>query len=269
MVVVPEEAEAVREMFALIAAGESLSATARMTGMTRQNVRNRSTNPAYIRQRRLPSGVYIPAQWDPVVDEGLFWRVQEILATHLGYGHKPGSYRSLLGYLATCGKCGAQVTTERGGRDRYRCRKGCVTFSPLAEADLRTEFALAVLIEQPGVLERYAASGGTDAVAARAEAVQLRQRLDELAASYAAGRVTIGALERAERDLRPALAAADERARKASVPAALAPFMTKERAGQAWNLIQEMTTGAVREAIRALCLVEIHKGREIRVLPLE
>jgi DNA invertase Pin-like site-specific DNA recombinase len=229
--VVESQAEQVREIFRLLADGESVCETARKTGTYRQRVLNIARRPAYISRQRLDDGTLAECVWPPIVDEGLFWRVQRILDAHRGAGSRPGAYRSLLAYLAVCGGCGGTVITsdlKRGGEKarHYRCQlHGCVVLAE-DKADDAVMFEAADYLIQPGVLERYLPrDDGTEAARAQAEAARLRAELD----SWMEAGVSAAAYKKKEDALLPRIEAAEVRARSTLTPAQVAFEMFAKR----------------------------------------
>ena len=77
------------------------------------------------------------AQWPAVVDETMFWEIQERLTANAEAGTRPGAVQHLCSYLAVAAPCGSylqyvspkQSAQQRAGRSRpfYKCHKdGCV-----------------------------------------------------------------------------------------------------------------------------------------------
>jgi site-specific DNA recombinase len=188
-------------------------------GWSRVMIRNIASNPAYI-GRRVWKGEVIPGIWEPLVDEALFWRVQNVLNDPSRAHVRPTRARHLLSYVGTCDECGGPLTAvPRSSRpDLYSCdQKGCVAI----REDWLDEHVSAVVI---GILSRedvYQASiAGEDkaVLEARAEADELQARLDEMAGLVATNELTPRALAIAEAKARPRIRAAQERAAAAAVP---------------------------------------------------
>lgn len=78
--------------------------------------RRRSWRAAILRDA---AGEPVKAQWKPIVDEHLWWRVQEILDDPLRVTNHGGTHRKHLGSgLYLCGVCGVPVKAHSA---RYRC----------------------------------------------------------------------------------------------------------------------------------------------------
>jgi hypothetical protein len=110
------------------------------------------------------------------------------------------------------------------------------------------------------VLERLAtvdfgdfAAEHPEAVEPRAEAAELRERLDDAAAEYSAGRLSASMLGKVEAELVPKIKAAEKRARAASVPPNIAE-LAGEGVDERWDA---MTVEQQRDVIRVLLDVTV------------
>lgn len=248
----------VRQLITDIANGVPVSKAARTAGIRHQHALWIARNPAYTGRRPGPDGVLVEAEWEPVVAEDIFWMAQAVLDGHRGARQRPGSYRSLLSRLATCGKCGEIIISD--GKAGYRCKKGCVAYRDREDADQNVMWKLLNELEQPDVLERYAPADPGEADAAKAEAARIERELFAAAESYGQpGGIGIGTLEAIEARLRPALAQAQDRVRTVSVPPALARFTGRyARSNAAYQIWLDMPLAAQRSLIRELADVKIN-----------
>jgi hypothetical protein len=87
-----------------------------------------------------------------------------------------------------------------------------------------------------------------EAAAARAEAAELRQRLDDAAAEYSAGNVSASMLGKVEADLMPKIKQAEKRARAATIPPNIGD-LAGEGVDERWDAL---TVEQRREVIRVL-----------------
>ena len=135
IVVDPERASYVRELFQLYATGRysledlyqrCLNDGFRTAGSTsnipRSKIEYLLKNPFYIGQFRWKKRLYQGAH-EPLVSRELFEKVQEVFASH---GRDRGLYRVhefAFGSLMRCGECGCTITAERhkGRYVYYRC----------------------------------------------------------------------------------------------------------------------------------------------------
>lgn len=146
----PEEAEVVREMFARVAAGESISATCRAINergivstkgnpFSRQSLMKIITNPRYVGRceyhkiRKDAKGRQVAREkqfetegtWEPIVEREVFDRVAAIVGDPRRR-HERVTVKHLLTGVTHCGECGlgTSCTTMMTGRRLYRCPSG-------------------------------------------------------------------------------------------------------------------------------------------------
>lgn len=189
----PEKAARVLALFTLVDQGHAVSYACRETGISRGRAGFILKNMAYIARRVMPDGEVVGCQWPAIVPEPMFYRVQAILAavpqSVAQKGRPRSNYRSLLGGLGVCGRCGAAVTThvdvqkKRGKVRRYRCARGYFKLDNIREVHDRIGWDVVTYLLTPGVLERHLPEGdAAAAAAARGEAEALRAELAEWAA---------------------------------------------------------------------------------------
>ncbi|MBV8540278.1 MAG: recombinase family protein [Pseudonocardiales bacterium] len=169
---------------------------------------------------------------------------------------------NLLSGIATCAVCGAslRVGHSRGVR-AYRCTlNGCVSRT----RDLLEQFVTNVMVarlSRPDALSLLAP--GDDGGARReaeGAAERVRQRLDDAAASFAAGNLTTRQLEVITSQLKPELAALEAAAAPpADRSTVLGKLVSTDNVARVW----ESTPPDVRRAAIAL-LMEIKVGRARR-----
>ena len=212
-------------------------------------------NPVYIGKRRWRhhDGL-LDGKWAPIVSDETFWTVQRILSDPKRKTTRPGSVRHMLSYLATCGECGRELTA--GGPDKknrvgvYRCLSGgCV----LIRADWLDEYVSMTIVERLSRPDAYPLTTASDkeAVTARAEAAELRVRLEEHADLAAEGNISPLSFARIERKLLAKIADADRRAALAAVPPVFRDVAGGgyEEVEAKWNLL---SVAARKELCRAL-----------------
>jgi DNA invertase Pin-like site-specific DNA recombinase len=226
----PERKLIIVEIFTRVAKGEPILAIARdLTARgipgpdggawSRVMLRNIASNPVYI-GRRAWKGDIVPGIWEPLVDEGLFWRVQNVLNDPSRSHVRPTRARHLLSYIGTCDECGAPLAAvPRSGRpDLYACdAKGCVAIRE-DWLDAHVTAVVIAILSGEKVHRASAAAGDKAVLDARAEADELQARLDGMALLAAKGQIPPRALAIAEAELRPKIKAAGERAAAAAVP---------------------------------------------------
>lgn len=256
LVIVPEEAETVRGIFAACIAGRSHREIARDVGLSDVAV-----------WRVLRSRVYLaeaPARWPAIVDAGTWAQAHSALdARRLG-GARPrgGDVRTsgwVLRDVATCAECGRRMSAAWAGRYEYYI---CCAYVPRAPADAAAcALVLARLVDLRAELASEEPSSPrpvADVAGARAKLARRRARYLELAAGdlmtddelrAALTRVDdeLRGLEEAPRDARP------RRERLAEV----------DTLARAW----EAATGAERRAIVRELAVSVAVSRA-GVVPL-
>ena len=160
------------------------------------------------------------------------------------------------GKIMRCGICG---TTVRGitirGDEQYRCLAnhgglpGQGNAISASEADAYLD-ALAVEFIATRASELIT-DDNSDAARWETEAAGYRQQLAEAAASFAAGRIPISALEAVSATLVPKAEAAEERARAARIPGALSGLPDEDRAVVSARWVS-LTTAARKAALRVI-----------------
>jgi site-specific DNA recombinase len=280
----PEKAAQVLALFTLVDQGHAVSRACRETGISRGHAGFILKNMSYIARRVMPDGEVIECQWPAIVPEPMFYRVQAILAavpeSAAQRGRPKSTYRSLLGGLAVCGKCGAAVTTHIDERKtlgkvrRYRCAKGCFKLDHVSEVDERVGWEVVKYLLTPGVLERHLPEGdAAAAAAARGEAEALRAELAEWAADLEVSRA---AYKAREAKLLPLIEAAEQRARQLSIPPAVRGFAdrlgfedgdaTADRLNAAMQVWDDMPMEAARALLREVADVVVYPQAMAREL---
>ncbi|MBO0920359.1 recombinase family protein [Cellulomonas sp. zg-ZUI222] len=225
---VPEQLALVREAYERARLGESLgSLTASMNAATglnwsRTTTRRMLLNPAYaalVPPRSEPgSGHYdaakidpndcMPGAWEPAVPRETWDAVRAIVLAPARSSHTGSRARKwLLGGLAVCGVCGEPVRScvTREGHRGYRCRSMGHFIRRAQAIDAHVTLEMLKVLSRPEVLAVLHPEDDTAEL--RAEAVELRSRLDDLALSYASGAITRRQLDVASQRLNERLRA--------------------------------------------------------------
>jgi DNA invertase Pin-like site-specific DNA recombinase len=189
-------------------------------------VRRIAASPVYIGKRRSAALGDTDAIWPPIADEMTWHAARRVLDAGRRARRKPGLYRWMLSYLATCARCGGFLSVAlaaegggtRHGSPLYCCVNGCVSI----RQDWLDDFITGIVASEMADPERYRMMAGTgDAaiLAARGEADALQRQLDGHALAAARREISGRALSIIEAELAPAIADAEKRARKAAMPA--------------------------------------------------
>ena len=122
------QAQVVREMAALLLAGDSMRSVAARYGMHHQSARRIMTNPTLAAMRELPDGQLQESdQWLPILDVATLMALRDLLLDpSRGHG-KSRALKWMLSGLATCTTDGCEgriITHQQHGETRYMC-SGC------------------------------------------------------------------------------------------------------------------------------------------------
>lgn len=235
----PPAAAVVREIIRRVAEAEpsnrianDLAARAAITPAGGQwnaaAVRRIAASPAYIGKRRSATLGDAAAIWPALIDEITWHAAQRVMDSGRRSRRRPGRYRWMLSYLATCARCGSGLSVAlaaegggvRHGAPLYCCLNGCVSI----RQEWLDGFITGAITERLSDPESYRLLAGTndaEIIAARAEADALRRQIDGHALSAARREISDRALSIIEGELAPAIAAADKRAKMAAMPTML------------------------------------------------
>jgi DNA invertase Pin-like site-specific DNA recombinase/DNA-binding transcriptional regulator YdaS (Cro superfamily) len=256
----PETAWIPREIITRVAKAEPISTitddlnerkvqTAGAVMWYRQRVRDIATNVAYIGKRTYNGRTY-DGNWPGLVDEITFYAAQRVLTDPARVTTRPGRQRWLLSYLGVCDVCDGPLCVVLG---RYRCLKSsCVTIVRV-ETDNFMEKAIRLRLQQPDVYESFrkaGEAGDQEVMAARTEAAQLRESLNQWRRSAAKNQTSPESLAVIEADLTGQIRVAELRADQASIPVALRRLL--EPGADFDERWAESPIPARRDAIRAV-----------------
>jgi len=227
--IVPSEADAIREAARQVLAGASLNSIVRAwtdagfsssrtkregaDAWTPTGVKGVLTNPRYAGIRVHLGEEVGRGVWEPILD----------METHLALkGELLDPYRNslravvgrtpanLLTKLVRCGVCGkAMRASSLRGTLTYSCRPEGHVHGPRDLMDAWVASATVAFLSQPDVLAVLAPAGDEEVEQARAQADATRERLDQLAQSFAVGVITHEQLLQGTATLRGLLEAAE------------------------------------------------------------
>jgi DNA invertase Pin-like site-specific DNA recombinase len=208
-------------------------------------------NPGYVGKRVHRGEVVGDADWEPLIDGATFDAIGERL-------ERPGArgghdVKHLLSGWAKCGRCGgAMYVGKAGGKLTYECAPGRGHVARNQEH--LDAYVTAVILERLATIDfSDLHAENPDAVEARAEAAEMRQRLDGAADKYAAGEISPSMLAKVEANLTPKIKAAEKRARAAAVPPNL-DALAGEGVDARWDAL---TIEQRREVVRVLVHVTV------------
>lgn len=227
----PSTAPVVREVFRRLGASEPVSVvTADLNargipgpyknGWTRQGVRRLALARAYVGEIE-HGGETHAAAWEPLVDAATFYAARRVLLDPRRTTTRPGRYKHLLSYVATCAVCGAGLqAAPRKGRPTYFCPASHVAAGG-AWLDALVVGVVLARLDDPELLARLTGGDDAEVLAARDTAAALQARLDEFRDAAAAGELSPASLAHVEARLLSEIADTEKRVRAAATPAVL------------------------------------------------
>jgi site-specific DNA recombinase len=260
----PETAPIVQEIARRFLSGESIYALTEdlnARGVSERpwnpnRVKRCLTNPGYAGLRVYQREVVGDADWPAIIDRPTFDAIAAHFAPRRG-GRGGRDVKFLLSGIARCGKCGGDMYVNydrrNGGRTGiYSCQpgKGHLT----RNQEHLDAYVTVVVLERLATVD-FAdfAAEHPEATAARAEAAELRERLDAAAAEYSAGKVSASMLGKVEAELVPQIKAAEKRARAAAVPPNIVD-LAGEGVDERWDAL---SVEQRREVVRLLLDVTV------------
>lgn len=261
----PAEAEAIREMYQRVIAGDTLRSLAKYINdsgftTTRGNawqgnvIGNMLRKPRYVGRRTHARQDIGAGDWEAIISQDTYDQALAVLSAP-GRRHSRGhEIKHLLSGLAQCGKCGGAMrpNISANRKPAYACT-GCMKLT--RQMDPVHDVVNAVMVarlSKPDVLAHMAEK--PDALkAAVTSRDALLARMDTAADSFAEGVITARQLARINEQLGAQLAAAESDVRRYQ-PTRVLDGMTGTGAAQAW---EAASIERRREIIRTLVTVTI------------
>lgn len=276
------EAQAIRQGYAAILAGESLGEVARTWNKAglppaqgrrdgtpgewrRDNVRVVLLNPRNIGKRAYRGEVVADAQWPAIVDVPTYEAVKAKLSDSVRHSGRT-SAKQLLSGLAVCGVCGATVHAggaARAGVRNYRCSGSTGHFARMAEPieDYVGRIIVARL-SMPDARELMTRNDHPNVDALRSEADGIRARLTQLVNAFTDGAITDEQLRTGTERLRKRDAEIEAQLADAGRVDVLGPLVSSDDVRGTWEALPDARKRAV---IETLMEVTIHPpGRGTR-----
>ncbi|NMR29931.1 recombinase family protein [Crystallibacter degradans] len=269
----PAEAQAIRELYAMAIAGDTLRylakhlnergfRTSRGNPFQGNVVGNMLRKPRYAGHRTYQGQIIGKGDWDPIISQDTYDQALAVL-TAPGRRHSRGiEPKYLLSGIALCGRCSEPTRMRpniQKARDGRAARKpayvcpGCTKVTRMMEpVDAMVEAVIVEILSRSDVMEHVsetpdalrAATGARDAVLAR---------MDTAADEFADGAMTGRQFARINERLGAQLATAEANVAKLQ-PSSVLDGMTGAGAAEAW---QAASVNRKREIIRELATVTI------------
>jgi site-specific DNA recombinase len=186
-----------------------------------------------------------------MVDEATALKARERVARTKGTGRgkaeRPSAQVYRYSSCLACETCGQPVRgTVKGGGTMYRCAAGHVSI-PVGQVDAYVDWLAINRLARPSLVGLFRQGDNRAADEARTEAARLQAELDE----WVRAGISARAYAIKEADLLPKIAAAEQRAREAETPPALAglPDTDLDVVAARW---EALTVSARKAALRAI-----------------
>jgi len=199
--------------------------------------------------------------WDSILDRGTYEQVRAILEDPTRRTSTGTAAAHLLSGIARCGVCGAPM---RSGMNRtvksYRCAgRGCVS-RRRADVDALVREVLVRRLALPDARSVFATDRSAEQAAAADDARGLRARLDRAADDYADGKIDARQMERITARIRPALTAAEARARVVDDSPLLDGLLDVEDVRTAWDALPLTRRRAVVDLMIEVRVMRAEQG---------
>jgi DNA invertase Pin-like site-specific DNA recombinase len=214
-------------------------------------------NPGYAARRVHRGEVVGPADWPEIIDGEDFDRIQAKLDDPARQITRQRAVVHLLTGIARCGVCGSGLQyAQDKGRPKYGCRSD--GFHVVRDKEKLDAFVVATVLRRlrrKDAAVRFDDRPSPQVLRARAEVDEIRRRLDEAAAAYANGDLSLPMLTKIEADLNVKFAEAQKRARYAGLPSSVAE-MVQGDPGAVWD---RLTVEQRRDVLRSLVTVRVDR----------
>jgi site-specific DNA recombinase len=211
------------------------------------------TNPAYNAQRVHRGEVVARGTWEPILNDDVWAKVTAKLSDPTRSSNRARSGANLLTSTARCGKCGGplRVRGVTGEPKAYVCYDCHGVSRNLETLDA---YITAIVLER---LNRddvdLTDDPPVEAVEARSEVDELRERLEDAATSFVAGELSATMLARVEGELKGKIADAEKRSRYAGLPSTV-PDLAEGDSAVIWG---RLSGEQRREVVRSLMSIRV------------
>lgn len=270
-VIVPAEAEVIRELYARAIAGDTLRYLAKYLNekgfTTRQGnpfignvVGSMLRKPRYAGHRTHAKQIIGKGDWEPIISQDTYDQAMAIL-TAPGRRHQRGMEpKHLLSGIAICGRCGGSMRPNMPGprpdgsqrKPAYSCPDCMRLTRQMGPVDATVEAVMVRRLSRPDMLVHLSEQPDSLAAAVSARDATLA-RMDTAADDYADGTITARQMARMNERLKASLAEAEAQVLRYQ-PVRILDGMTGAGAAEAWAAAP---INRKRDIIRRLAIVTI------------
>lgn len=282
----PDRAPVVAEVFERVAAGESIygiKMDLRARGEREPGIRwdtyhlnGMLRNPGYIGKRVHQGEIVGDAQWPALVDEDVFWAVQNILDTPGRRSTDSTSVRHWLSFIGLCGECEGEPVLKVQKCRRYLAYQCSEKFDTVMRKELLeayVEEALLAWLSRPEAADAFRDdTQRKGAAAAQARAAVLERQLDEARAqagkldSQGNPKLSVASLMALESQLLPQIKEAREAARIITAPPVVRGLLGSLDVEKRWKAL---TIDQQRLVVRTVVTVRLFRARARGVRRIE
>jgi DNA invertase Pin-like site-specific DNA recombinase len=245
-VIDPEQADALRELYRMVIAGDSLRSlaaylnargfkTGRGNPFAGNVVGNMLRRPRYAGHRTHAGQIVSKGDWEPIISQETYDRALAVLTAPNRIHSRGLAPKHLLSGIAICGRCGAAMrpNISKSRPPCYVC-PSCTKVTRLMEPvdDLANEFMVQFLTLPDAITATSAKPDALSAALTTRDAILAR--MDTAADSFAQGDVTARQFARMNEQLKAQLDSAEREARKLQ-PVRILDGMTGPGAAARWE----------------------------------
>lgn len=207
-----------------------------------------------------------PANWPAIVDEDRWRAVVALLSDPDRRTQWSSARRWMLSGVATCGACGGpilctQVATKRMAVPSYACKASKHVVRNAAELDTYIGAVVIERLGRPDAAGLLATANAPDAAPLHRKADALRERLNELAITYADGAIDAQQLRQGSEKLRARLAAVEAEIAAAGQRSVLFGLAGEQDVADRWELLSVDRRRTIVDQMLTVVIHRTAKGR--------
>jgi DNA invertase Pin-like site-specific DNA recombinase len=273
VIAVQAEAEALQDAARLVLAGSTLAAAVRLLderGLTTTagkpwnvtTLRRALLNPRYTGRVTYNGADVADGAWPVILDAEIQDRLTEVLRDTRRRVQQGSEAKHLLSGLARCGRCGqvlygSPMVNKDVRWQVYKCR-GCYLARRADLVDDTVEAVVVGRLSQPDAASILAPDVNLDAL--RAEAIELRERRDALAALLADGLLSASAVAEQSGKLTRRLTEVEGRITAALGDSPASRLVAADDVAAAWEALEVRSRKAVVDTLVTVTVLPAGKG---------